>query len=171
MLLSRNKLALIGLGNYLMKDEGFGLRVIPFLFEELKGLPVDLVEGGTPGLNLLHEFQEREALIFLDAGYCGQAPGEFARFTPDDVKSNKLLAGLSLHEFDLMKFIKSAEKLGFVQNTEIVVFCMQVKEIALSEEFSPEVQAGLPAFVEAVCAETRGMLEKWSAHEHPTSIN
>ena len=76
----RSKMAVIGLGNRLLSDEGAGLHAIELLKEKIKKknstLDVDLVEAGTPGPALLHQFDDREKIIFIDAGNCGLKPGE-----------------------------------------------------------------------------------------------
>ena len=72
--MKRSKLAVIGLGNWLLSDEGTGLHAIESLQEKINREDgsvkpdVDLVDAGTPGMNLLHQFDEREKIIFIDAG-------------------------------------------------------------------------------------------------------
>ncbi len=156
--MKRNKTAVIGLGNLLLGDEGTGLHAIHLLEERLQGRAVDVIEGGTPGYNLLHQFDEREKIIFIDAGNCGMQPGEFTRFTPDDVISRKAEPGFSLHEFDLIEFIEFAGSLHKTDNVEIVIYCMQALEITMSGELSPPVKKSLPFLVEKVYNEvTRGI--------------
>jgi len=45
-------------------------------------------------MNLLHQFDEREKIIFIDAGNCGIKAGEYKKFTPDEVISLKVDFGL-----------------------------------------------------------------------------
>lgn len=155
--MKRNKTAVIGLGNILLADEGTGLHAVHLLEEKLKGFEVDVIEGGTPGYNLLHQFDEREKVIFIDAGNCGLQPGQFTRFTPEEVISRKAEPGFSLHEFDLIEFIEFAGTLDKTTNVEIVIYCMQAAEIDMSQELSETVKKSLPFLVEKVYNEvTRG---------------
>ncbi len=155
--MKRHKTAVIGLGNCLLADEGTGLHAIHLLEKKLQGCDVDVIEGGTPGYNLLHQFDEREKVIFIDAGNCGLQPGEFTRFTPEEVISRKAEPGFSLHEFDLIEFIEFAGTLDKTTNVEIVIYCMQADEIKMSLELSKTVKKSLPFLVEKVYNEvTRG---------------
>ncbi len=152
--MKRNKLAVIGLGNRLLADEGVGLHAVESLKKELqRENNIDVIEAGTPGMNLLHQFDEREKIIFIDAGNCRLAPGEYRRFTPDEAVSLKKAKGHSLHEFDLMGFLEFAEKMGVSSDVEVVIYCIQALRVEMSETLSPAVQKGLPHLVRDVCRE------------------
>jgi len=159
--MKRNKLAVIGLGNWLLSDEGTGLHAIEHLKERIRrdggaGMPdVDLVDAGTPGMNLLHQFDEREKIIFIDAGNCGMQPGQYRRFTPPEVISNKKTANHSLHEFDLIRFLEFAHQMGKAGNVDIVIYCVQAAEMEMSETLSPAVAKNLPNLVEDIYNEVK----------------
>lgn len=158
--MKRNKTAIIGLGNRLLADEGAGLCAIELLRSKLEQEPlpfpgVDLVEAGTPGMNLLHQLDEREKIIFIDAGNCGIAAGDYRRFLPEDAVSLKEIKNQSLHEFDLIRFLEFAQKLGKTQNMEIIIYCIQAVDMSLTETLSPEVQKNLPALVQDVYNEIK----------------
>jgi hydrogenase maturation protease len=119
-------------------------------------IDVDVVEAGTPGMNLLHQFDEREKIIFVDAGNCGIEPGQYRRFTPDEVVSLKKLAGQSLHEFDLIAFLEFAKKMGIAANIEVVIYCIQASEVIMSENLSPVVEKNLPGLVREIYGEVTG---------------
>ncbi len=152
----RSRVAVIGLGNYLLSDEGTGLHAVELLRNREYSTDVDFVDAGTPGMNLLHQFSEREKIIFVDAGDCGLRPGEFVRFKPDEVVSLKKRKNYSLHEFDLIGFLEEAEKIGVTKNTDIVIYCMQTGEIKMSHELSSEVGSKLPQMTEKIYKEIEG---------------
>ncbi|NIM17691.1 MAG: hydrogenase maturation protease [Candidatus Aminicenantes bacterium] len=149
--MKRKKMAVIGLGNRLLADEGAGLHAIDLLKEKLiyenahAAIDVDLVEAGTPGMNLLHQFDQREKIIFIDAGNCGMKPGEYIRFLPEEVKSRKKSKNdsYSLHQFDLITFLEFAGSMGMTGEVEVVIYCIQAAEITMSETLSPAVARGL----------------------------
>lgn len=164
--MKRNKTAVIGLGNRLLADEGAGLHAVELLrekFEQLSPgsleacdpLEVDLVEAGTPGMNLLHQLDEREKIIFIDAGNCGIAAGQYRRFLPEDAVSLKQTKNYSLHEFDLIRFLEIAKQMGKTGNMEIAIYCIQAADMSLSETLSPVVQQNLPHLVQDVYNEIR----------------
>jgi len=148
--MKRAKEAIIGLGNYLLADEGAGLHAVHLLEKKLRNKEIDILEGGTPGLNLLHEFNGRQKIIFIDAGNCGLKPGQYARFRPEEVKSRKKSPGYSLHEFDLITFLRFAGSFMEVRKIDIVIYCIQPVDIHFSEKLSPTITKKLPRLVKRV---------------------
>ena len=148
--MKRRPVAVIGLGNMLFQDEGTGLHATSLLLELYPDLPIDIIQAGTPGFTLLHQFEERKKIIFLDAGFCEAQPGEYRRFTKEEVISLKKPGKYSLHQFDLLTFLNSAEQMGFLHNVEVSIYCMQLGETGLSKHLSKEVLKGMSELVHAV---------------------
>jgi hydrogenase maturation protease len=160
--MKRKPVAVIGLGNLLFQDEGTGLHATLLLEEKYPDLDVDIVHAGTPGLNLLHQFQERQKVIFIDAGFCEAQPGEFRRFTKDEVISRKNPGGYSLHQFDLISFLHNAEQMDFLKDLEVSIYCMQVAGTALSDTLSKKAAASINRLVDAVYNEAKEYLQRTS---------
>lgn len=153
--MGRNKTAIIGLGNYLLGDEGAGMHAVELLRNKMNGENVDIVDAGTPGMNLLHQFEEREKIIFVDAGNLGLKPGQYKRFIPDQVRSLKQNKGYSLHEFDLISFLEQAKKLQKTDGIEIIIYGIQAAEVTMSENLSPIVQNSLNTLVDDIFREIK----------------
>ena len=71
----------LGLGNTLQRDDGLGVHALRVLETQL-GLPlpdykgaIELLDGGTLGLNLLPIVEEASHLLILDAVNANQPPG------------------------------------------------------------------------------------------------
>jgi len=154
--MNRNATAIIGLGNYLLADEGAGMHAIDLLRGKDYSKDIDFVDAGTPGMNLLHQFEQRKRIIFIDSGECGLKPGQYSRFAPDEVISLKKERNFSLHDFDLIAFIKKADELGMVNGTDIIVYCMQAGEIKMSQELSKNVREGMSAMIDEIYADIEG---------------
>jgi hydrogenase maturation protease len=76
----------IGLGNVLWADEGFGVRAVEALNERYTfAADVDLLDGGTLGLNLYEPVANARRLLVLDAIDFGLAPGTLKVLRGDDV--------------------------------------------------------------------------------------
>lgn len=145
-------IAVIGLGNPLMSDEGIGVRVVAELrHSELPGT-VDLLDLGTSGMSVLHELEGRDKVIFVDCALMGTAPGTLRRFTPNAVVSHKAEPGLSLHEGDLLSTLALARHLGTCPD-DIVIFGIEPKVVDFGEELSPELQDNLDTYVATIRAE------------------
>ena len=69
-------IAVIGMGNLLLRDDGFGPCVIGILGAGWE-FPdsVELIDAGTPGLDLAGLLCERRAVIFIDSVAAKAAPG------------------------------------------------------------------------------------------------
>ena len=93
----------IGVGNILLKDEGIGVRVAEHI-KEKRLLPpeIDVVDGGTGGIQLISIIKDVDSLIIIDAVKGGGRPGNIYRFTIDDIPVN-IAQKTSLHELGLQE--------------------------------------------------------------------
>ncbi|EBJ6640269.1 hydrogenase maturation protease [Salmonella enterica] len=93
------EVTILGLGNLLWADEGFGVRAAEKLFEQYAdNEKVDVVDGGTQGLALLPWLQQTEKLLIMDAIDFGMAPGSLAMFRDEQVPAYLTAKKLSLHQ-------------------------------------------------------------------------
>jgi hydrogenase maturation protease len=76
----------LGLGNVLMSDDGFGpyvIRVLEAHYECPAG--VEFVDAGTPGLDLTPYLLGARAVIFVDTVSSAGAPGEIRVYDRDEI--------------------------------------------------------------------------------------
>lgn len=80
------KTLVLGLGNILLSDEGVGVRVVERL-QASYALPedVEILDGGTAGMDLLDAIAGREVLIVADAVRVDAPPGTVLRLEDDEV--------------------------------------------------------------------------------------
>ena len=144
----------LGLGNPLQADDGVGCRVIEAL--EQRELPsgVEALDGGTPGVGLLHLLEGRSRVIIVDAAEMGRRPGEFVRFRPAEVTLTGSAGRFSLHRTAVADALALARELA-LPTPDIVFYGVQPGRIGWSDELSPEVAAAIPRLVEAVLEEAR----------------
>ena len=147
-----SKVAIIGMGNPLMSDEGIGVVVVARLQQTPISETVDVLDLGTSGMSVLHQLNGRDKVVFVDCAMMGEAPGTIRRFIPDDVVSQKLQPRLSLHEGDLLNTLALARRLGSCPE-QIVIFGIEPKIIDFGDQLSPELMENLEAYVAAVRAE------------------
>jgi hydrogenase maturation protease len=126
----------LGLGNPLMGDEGIGVYLIERLAESAAEYPsVDFIDAGTGGLSVLHHIEGRRKAIMIDCAFMEEPPGTIRRFTPEEVRSTKVLAHQSLHEADLMRIIAMARQLDQAPE-QIVIFGIQPERIEPGQSLS-----------------------------------
>lgn len=148
--------AIIALGNPLMGDDGAG----PAMLARLQGMSlppgVALVDGGTPGVGLLHILADVDVVVLVDAVDFGGMPGEVRTFAPSEARSVRS-ASLFPHEGDALQIVALAARLG--QCPRHVAFCtIQPARIAPVQALTPAVAAGLPALGEEVVRTLRTMM-------------
>ncbi len=150
---------IIGLGSPLRGDDGVGVRVIEDLAERTLPDGVEVVDGGAQGLGLVSLMEGRRRVVFVDAADVGQAPGQFVRFTFDDVRSGSVAllgaeCSISVHAAGLRDALLLAQALGCLPD-EVIIFGVQPANLDWEEGLSPQVEAVLPRLVEAVLAEAK----------------
>ncbi len=143
----------LGLGNPLMADEGIGVHLIERLTEVAQRCPdVDFVDAGTGGMSVLHLIEGRRKAVFIDCAFMDEAAGTLRRFTPDEVRSRKVLAHQSLHEADLLKILVLAEQLGQCPE-EVVIFGIQPEAVEMRQGLSASLSEQTEAYLAQILAE------------------
>ncbi|MBI5043548.1 MAG: HyaD/HybD family hydrogenase maturation endopeptidase [Nitrospirae bacterium] len=145
------KITILGIGNILYSDEGFGVRVI----EELRkmDLPenVELIEGGTDGAKLLPVIMQSDYLIIVDAIRADEDTGAIFRIPIEEVRQRPHI-NTSLHQMGIMEVIGMANILG--SQVKGVIIGIQPKDIStLRESLSPEIKKRIPNAIELIMRE------------------
>jgi hydrogenase maturation protease len=105
---------LIGLGNYLAGDDGVGVHVVEHVVANGLEHGFAAVDLGANALNMVAYLgSETEAVLAVDAAYLGLEPGDYRIFAPDEVETQKELAGFSTHEGDPLKVLELARSAGY----------------------------------------------------------
>jgi hydrogenase maturation protease len=146
---------ILGLGNPLRGDDGVGPRVVEELTRRSLPEGVTALDGGTGGLDLLRLMERSKRVVIVDAADVGREPGQYVRFTPDQVRLTGASSTLSLHHAGLSEVLTLADALG-LDLPEMVIFGVQPAEIGWNEGLSPAVAATLSALADAVLEETKG---------------
>lgn len=143
------------LGNLLRGDDGAGIAVHHALAEEASLRErVDLVDGGTPGLETVLLLQGYRRAIIVDAAEMGHRPGEWLRFTCQEaaLRPGDLALRGTLHSAGLAEALALGEALGTLP-ADMVIYGIQPEEIGWEEGLSEPVQAAVPAVCAAIRAE------------------
>ena len=136
------KVLILGVGNLLLRDDGFGVHFINALRDLPLPANVQLLEAGTVSHQLLPLFREIDHLIVIDVVEAGDTPGSLFRFSPDDLPF-AAEQKLSLHQLSLLDALAMAALTGAKPQT--VILGVQPKDImSWSMELSPELQAVIP---------------------------
>ena len=143
---------IIGLGNPLRGDDGVGIRVAQALAEQTLPAGIEIMDGGTQGLGLVSLLEGQQRVILIDAADIGQSPGQFARFTLEEVDLPGQDEALSIHDAGLRDALLLASALDILPD-ELVIFGVQPASIEWDSSLSPQVEATLPDLIRAVLKE------------------
>ncbi|BBO76165.1 hydrogenase expression/formation protein [Desulfosarcina widdelii] len=111
---------ILGVGNILLSDEGFGVRVVEAL-EERYDFPdnVSVIDGGVLGINLMGIISEADQLIVVDVIRNGGQPGDLYRIDGEAIPE-RIRAKNSLHQIDFLESLTLCQALDKVPETVIV---------------------------------------------------
>lgn len=106
---SNLEVVVLGLGNILMEDEGIGVHAVNHLEENYHFKPeIEIVDGGTSGLDLLPFFGTEKSILLIDAVNFDMAPGTVGVLEDDDILA-QLDPKISLHHLGLSDLISISE--------------------------------------------------------------
>ncbi|WP_303721447.1 HyaD/HybD family hydrogenase maturation endopeptidase [Malonomonas rubra] len=145
----------LGLGNLLMTDDALGGRMIAEL-EKSYRFPqeVQLLDGGTLGLDLLPYLEGVDKLLVIDALRMGAQAGELFRLEGEEVPrafANKL----SVHQMGLQDLLAVAELQGHLPE-QLVVWGIQAESVEVGMELSPAVSGSVAELMLSVVRELQG---------------
>jgi len=145
----------LGLGNILLGDEGVGIRVVERL-QARYDLPdeVQVLDGGTLGLDLLPYVEDADRLLVVDALELGAEPGTVARLEGHEVPAF-LGVKVSPHQVGLADLMAVTRLRGHFPE-RLVLWGVQPEVIAVGIELSPTVAAQVDLLVEKTVAELAG---------------
>ena len=128
----------LGIGNLLLQDEGAGVRAVEE-FGRRFAIPegVELLDGGTSGIELLQHIQGKDCLILLDVVKSGNPPGTFIRLEGEDVPA-RFQKNISPHQLGLSDLLATAQLIDGMPK-RVVLLGIEPKSIETGLEMSEEV--------------------------------
>ncbi len=142
----------LGIGNILYTDEGFGVRVaekLSSLYEFAEN--VSIMDGGVLGMNLLGVISEADRLIVVDAVKNNGNAGDMYRIEGEEIPL-RMRAKNSLHQVDFLEALTMCQALDKVPET--VILGVEPGDIeTLGLELTPVVQEKIDKMMNLVLAE------------------
>ncbi len=148
------KTLILGLGNSLRGDDGAGPAVVAALSAGTLPPRVDLLDGGTPGLETVLLFEGYQRVFIVDAADMGLPPGAWRRFTPDtaQIRSSEAALGGTLHTAGLAEALALARALNLLPD-ELIIYGIQPLELVWEEGLTEPLTAALPSLIAAITEE------------------
>ena len=156
------RIAVLGIGNLLLSDDGVGVHVIKRLQEEyVFPESVELIDGGTKGLDLLPLLENKDKLLIVDAANFRKEPG-----TIDTVEGDKIPAflssKLSVHQIGLPDTLFAA-KLMDITPAEMSLIGIQPKSMETGIELSEDIRDKMEPLIKKVLEK----LNEWGVETFP----
>ena len=140
---------ILGVGNILMTDEGFGVRAVEYLQQHYAWPEhVSLEDGGTMGLRLMSTLMDCDKLVVLDVVLGPEAPGATYLLEGEDLRKSLSFRD-SMHQTDLVDTLITCQMAGHKVDA-IVVGLQPFDYHTMQPELTPQAAALLPQFCRKV---------------------
>jgi len=137
----------MGIGNYLMCDEGIGVHVVEQLMSEELPADTDLLDGGTGGFHLLEYFENHEHVILIDATLDGRQPGTIRKIKPKFAKD--FPPAMSTHDIGLKDMVSALQLIDRMPDIDLYVISIaSIQDQGI--DLTPEVQRAVPEVIRQI---------------------
>ena len=159
---AEGKVLVLGIGNLVMSDDGVGVKVVQRLQRDYR-FPenVEVLDGGTLGLDLLPKLEGIERLIIVDAVETGQKAGTCVRLAGEELPI-ALETKLSPHQMGLKDLLAVSQLMGHSPR-QMVLIGVQPGSIEMDTELTSEVEAVMEILISNVLKE----LKEWGIETSP----
>ena len=133
---------LLGIGNVLWADEGFGVRVIEHLQKNYR-FPeqVQVMDGGTQGVYLVEHVQAANVLVVFDAVDYGLSEGTLKCIENEEVPKFLGAKKMSLHQTGFQEVLAMADMLGQYPEHLLLIGVQPVELDDYGGSLRPQVKA------------------------------
>lgn len=163
MVNKNDRILVLGVGNILYSDEGFGVRVVEELEQSYQfSSNVTVMDGGTLGSKLMGPIMECDALVIVDIVLNDGQPGDIHRLLGDEL-SKSLAFKNSMHQTDLLDVLANCKLIGHCPLAEKVVLVgVEPQDYqTMSTALSPVLEASLPEVVHTTLEEIESLGGTW----------
>jgi hydrogenase maturation protease len=137
----------LGIGNYLMGDEGVGIHAVNYLQELDWPSQVEFMDGGTGGFFLLGLFEAYDPIIIIDACMDDNPPGSLRVFHPRF--GSECPPMVSMHDVGLRDLLESAALLDTLPDVHLITVSIANMD-DMTVELSDKARSVLPGIESAV---------------------
>lgn len=142
-----NSILVLGVGNYLMGDEGIGVHTIQELSKLELPEYIDILDGGTGGFLLLNCFEAYKTVIFVDATIDGKPEGTISLLRPKFAAD--FPSALSVHDVGLKDMIEAVYLMEKVP--DIHLFTVSIEKLdPMTVELNLKVKTALPKLIDQI---------------------
>jgi hydrogenase maturation protease len=142
----------LGLGNVLMGDDAFGPTVVHAFHQKYQvDGDVEVIDLGTPGLDLTPWFADARHVIVVDSVHAPLPPGTLRLYEKRDLAKHAPCARVSPHDPGVRETLATLEFAGRAPE-DVTIIGVVPARTALTTSLSEPVAAAVPAALEAIAA-------------------
>lgn len=142
-----NEILVLGIGNYLMGDEGVGVHFINRINKTQFPEDISFIDGGTGGFTLIPYIENHPKVIIVDATMDGKEEGTITLLKPRF--SDDFPISLSGHNFGLKDMVEILSMLETMP--EIYLYTITILKMEpMSMNLSPKVDAAIEKVTEQI---------------------
>lgn len=136
---TNKKIGILGVGNLIVGDEGFGVHAVRYL-EEHYEFPdnVLILDGGTAGIYMSPFLEECDPVLVIDVVDIDAEPGSMHYYSSEDVKAGKLSTRMSPHQLGLLEVLEICKLRDSAPET-LEFYCVVPHHLDTSTELSDVV--------------------------------
>lgn len=147
MMKTAGNILILGIGNYLMGDEGVGVHLAKRMEKEVLPAGVDVLDGGTGGFHLLEYFEDYAYVILVDATLDGREPGTIRLIKPRFAAD--FPPAMSTHDIGLKDLVSALQLLG--RMPEIDLFVVSIASVQQQGiDLTAEIEGIMPLLMDKV---------------------
>lgn len=158
----KKSIAVVGIGNSLLTDDGAGIHTLERFAEDNADDNVCCLDGGTVGLALLDRLSDLNGLIALDAMKLGKNPGAVTVLLGEDMDSHLRNQKGSVHEVGLSDLMDALRLRGDLPANRALIG-IEPEDMDWGTEPTATVAAALPE----AAAFAEDLVSTWRAEANP----
>jgi len=155
-------IAVVGIGNSLLTDDGAGIHTLERFREGNTDDDVCCLDGGTVGLALLDRLAELNGLVALDAMILGKEPGAVTVLMGEDMDAHLRNQRGSVHEVGLSDLMDALRLRGELPEHRALIG-IEPADMNWGTEPTEVVAAAVPE----AAAHARELVQQWRAEAQP----
>ncbi len=151
----KKTIAVLGIGNLLMGDEGFGVHVIRYLEEHYR-FPdqVLLHDVGTAGIYLGPVLEEADLVLVIDVIKSDSPPGTLEFLDQEMISGRVVQSAMSPHQLGILEIIDICRLRGR-EPERVEFFCVVPRRIELGLDLTPELRQQVPVVSDRIVQRIR----------------
>ncbi|PID41156.1 MAG: hydrogenase maturation endopeptidase [Proteobacteria bacterium] len=147
---TEKKIGVLGIGNLIVSDEGFGVHTVNYLNEHyIFPDNVNVMDGGTAGIYMSPFLEECDPIFVIDVVDIDAEPGSMHYYSNEEVKAGKLSTRMSPHQLGLLEILEVC-KLRNTAPESLEFYCVVPASLETSTELSDVVAPRVQEMAEII---------------------